>query len=90
MKVKIGNRYYDTKTEPIMFIFETEGECALAAKHRKYCSYPAGKYTREQIRQFMQGGEPEPAPREPVGLSITSDAAGTFVERAGAEPDIEV
>jgi hypothetical protein len=89
MKVKIGNRYYDTKTEPIMFIFETEGECALAAKHRKYCSYPAGKYTREQIRQFMYG-EKTAAPREPIGMSITSGTTGTFVELTDASPDIEV
>jgi hypothetical protein len=63
MKVKIGNKIYDSDKTPIMLIFDTDKERKETAKHlsemgdidsiRKYCQYPDGEDI-EKIRKFMR------------------------------------
>jgi len=63
MRVKIGNKIYDSNNTPIMLIFDTDKERKITAKHltemedkddiRKYCQYPEGEDI-ENIRKFLE------------------------------------
>jgi hypothetical protein len=60
MKVKVGNKIYDGKKEPVMVIL-TEGEkkqIAEMGKAKKYCVYPSTKYwttdNYKNIKEWMK------------------------------------
>jgi hypothetical protein len=55
MRVKIGNKIYDSKIEPIMIIFEEynkEDIRNMDDESTKYCEYPDGIST-DEIAKFM-------------------------------------
>lgn len=55
MRVKIGNKIYDSKIEPIMLILEDynkEDIKDMADESNKYCEYPDGMDTQE-VAKFM-------------------------------------
>ena len=64
MKVKIGDRIYDTKDEPIMLIFKDDEDLKQHANllsrmenkpgPRKYLMFPQEKYTVEEMQEFMK------------------------------------
>ena len=57
MKVKIGDKIYDSSDEPIMLIIgDTEKNLIanMADDATKYCSFPDKGYTEEQIKEFMK------------------------------------
>jgi len=57
MKVKIGDRIYDSKDEPIMIILEDYNKkhiSNMAEESRKYCEFP-DDVTEDQVREFMKG-----------------------------------
>ena len=55
MKVKIGNKIYDSNIEPIMIILSEEDKLNISnmEEQRKYCSYPDDIDTEEVIK-FMK------------------------------------
>jgi len=63
MKIKIGNKIYDSNKEPIMLIFETDESRKEVAEHltnmeerdsiRKYLQFPAG-YDMNKINNFKE------------------------------------
>lgn len=56
MKVKIGNKVYDSEKEPIMLILSDEDKknmSQMLPKSRKYCSYPENE-SPDKIRKWMQ------------------------------------
>lgn len=57
MKVKIGDKIYDSNETPIMIIFENmeEKECVtnMLSDARKICYFDDIKYSTEYIREFM-------------------------------------
>jgi hypothetical protein len=56
MRVKIGDKYYDSLEQPIMIVFD-EGEqdqIAYMGDLKKYCSYPNEGFTAEEIEKFME------------------------------------
>ncbi len=55
MRVKIGNKIYDSRIEPIMLILEEynkEDIKAMADESNKYCEYPDGMKV-EEVAKFM-------------------------------------
>ena len=65
MRVKIGDKIYDTKDQPIMLIFDDDEQRTTAAKHlsqmpemdavRKYCIYSSNPpMSEESLREFMK------------------------------------
>lgn len=64
MRVKIGDKIYDTEIEPIMLIFESDLEKDKVGSNlinmefkegvRKYCTYPNDNFSVEQIQEFMK------------------------------------
>jgi len=54
MRVKIGNKIYDSKIEPIMLILEeyNKEDIAHMGAAKKYCEFPDGMNTNE-IEEFM-------------------------------------
>lgn len=57
MKVKIGNKIYDSNDEPIMIILDKQDMEYISnmPKHySKYCVYPEIGYTEEDIKEFMK------------------------------------
>lgn len=59
MKVKIGNTFYDSGTEPIMIVLSTEDKENISkmGEATKYCSFPGDKYSlfsEEYITNFME------------------------------------
>jgi hypothetical protein len=57
MKVKIGDKIYDSKNEPIMIILEDynkEHISNMAKEATKYCEFP-DDITEDQVREFMKG-----------------------------------
>ena len=55
MRVKIGNKIYDSKIEPIMLILEEynkEDIANMAEETNKYCEFPDGMNTNE-VAKFM-------------------------------------
>ena len=56
MKVKIGNKIYDSKDEPIMVILSEQDKTNIASMTptaHKYCCYP-DEIPVERIREFMK------------------------------------
>lgn len=56
MKVKIGDKVYDSLKQPIMLILSNEEKDLIRnmpESLRKFCSYPEG-LTKEIIRDFMR------------------------------------
>lgn len=56
MKVKIGDKIYDSKEEPIMIILEDynkEHILNMLPEAKKYCEYP-NSITEEEAREFMK------------------------------------
>lgn len=63
MKVKIGNRIYDSEVEPIMILFDSDEERIKAGENlsnmqpkedvRKYCYFPSDMDISKVIK-FMQ------------------------------------
>jgi len=60
MRVKIGDKVYDSELEPIMLILSSEDKkniSSMTPKAKKYCSFPdSPEYTEERILEFMKGG----------------------------------
>jgi hypothetical protein len=58
MKVKIGNKIYDSEDQPIMLIltdFDKNNISNMLETNTKYCSYPANAgLTVEEIEKFME------------------------------------
>jgi sorbitol-specific phosphotransferase system component IIA len=56
MRVKIGDRIFDSLKEPIMIIFdENEKEhIANMGELFKYCSFPPEGYSVQEIEKFME------------------------------------
>jgi hypothetical protein len=55
MKVKIGNRVYDSNEEPIMLLLSEEDKSNISLMspvHFKYCSAP-GHLSQEAVLSFM-------------------------------------
>lgn len=55
MRVKIGNKIYDSNIEPIMLILEEynkEHIKNMADEAKKYCEYPEGMSVKE-VEKFM-------------------------------------
>lgn len=60
MKVKIGDKVYDSTKEPIMLILSEADKANISnmpisdryPNHRKYCSFPKGM-DRKIIEEFM-------------------------------------
>lgn len=62
LKVKIGNKIYDSNDEPIMIILDkqdVEYISDMPKHYTKYCSYPKTGYTENEIREFMKLKEGE-------------------------------
>ena len=61
MKVKIGNRVYDSSKEPIMLILTTQNKRDISgmATLSKYCEFPEKGHSQEDIKKFMKEGEDE-------------------------------
>jgi hypothetical protein len=56
MKVKIDNKIYDAKDQPIMVILNKGGKQQIADMHpdaTKYCQYSIG-FTPEEIKDWMR------------------------------------
>ncbi len=61
MKVKIGDQMFDSENEAIMIILSPEDKnniSSMAPEATKYCSYPEGCYTEEEIKCFMTVVQP--------------------------------
>lgn len=59
MKVKVGNKIYDSKNEPIMIILEDYNKKHIRnmdKKAKKYCQFP-DHITEDQAREFMKTDE---------------------------------
>ena len=57
MKVKIGNRIYDSEHEIIMIILSDADKKNIAEMHpdcEKYCSYPSDIYQPKFVEQWMK------------------------------------
>ena len=57
MKVKIGNKIYDSTVQPIMLIledYEKEHIKNMIPESKKYCSFPEF-VSKEEIEKFMEG-----------------------------------
>lgn len=57
LKVKIGNKIYDSNDEPIMIILDkqdVEYISNMPTNNTKYCSYPETGYTEGEIKEFMK------------------------------------
>ncbi len=57
MIVKIADKIYDSNEEPIMIILDEsdkENIKNIDVYHARYCSFPTGKYTTEEIDKFME------------------------------------
>jgi len=62
LKVKIGNKIYDSKDGPIMVILSSldkENISNMGVSNLKYCSFPRGVYSQEEIEEFMELKEGE-------------------------------
>jgi len=56
MKVKIGNKIYDSEKEPVMLILSDEDKKLISnmrAIDKKYCSYPF-ELGQELAKKFMK------------------------------------
>jgi len=56
MKIKIGDKIYDAKDEPIMVILEGNDKENIKKMHpmaTKYCSFPE-EFSSDQIKEFMK------------------------------------
>jgi hypothetical protein len=61
MKVKIGNRIYNSNNEPIMIIFDIGEKGLIEDMHpqdMKFCAHPQGTDTKT-IEHFMNGDFPK-------------------------------
>ena len=59
MKVKIGDKIYDSKEEPIMIILEDYNKDHISNMSEdayKYCEFP-DNITESEAKQFMKTGE---------------------------------
>lgn len=57
MKVKIGDKTYDSNKEPIMIILsvkDKEDIKSMISSATKYCSFPENGFTEERILKFME------------------------------------
>lgn len=62
LKVKIGNKIYDSNDEPIMIILDkqdVEHISDMPKHYTKYCVYPEIGYTEDKIREFIKLKEGE-------------------------------
>ncbi len=56
MRVKIGNKMFDSEKEPIMVILskkDKENICNMRQEDTKYCGYPKGA-SETAIEKFMK------------------------------------
>lgn len=56
MRVKIGDKIYDSKKEPIMLILEEYNKNDIRNMHedaRKYCEFP-DTMSEDEIKEFMK------------------------------------
>ena len=56
MKVKIGDKIYDSKEETVMLILNEEEKKQIAKMHlncTRYCIYQEDKITIKQIKEWM-------------------------------------
>jgi len=60
MKVKIGNKIYDSSKQPIMLILDDEEKMLIGSMQKsdkKFCSYPQTNYwirnNFENVKKFM-------------------------------------
>lgn len=59
MKVKVGDKIYDSMVEPIMLIMshnDRELIKMMKPDAHKYCTHPTS-YTKEAIEKFMEKGK---------------------------------
>ncbi|MEX2462057.1 MAG: hypothetical protein WD469_12330 [Paenibacillaceae bacterium] len=72
MKVKIGNKVYDSTQQPVLIIFD-QGEQELigsmSPEHMKFCSFPEDSNI-EVIEQFMKY---EPEDLNQLTMAIDND-----------------
>ena len=58
MKVKVGDKIYDSEKEPILLILNSDDRMnisLMAPKATRFCSYPRkGPYDNDFIRKFME------------------------------------
>lgn len=59
MKVKIGDKIYDSREQPIMVILSEMDKDYIATmgEKKKYCCYPLEGYPPEKIRKWMEEEE---------------------------------
>jgi len=56
MKIKVKDKIYDSKDEPIMVILEDHNKkdiCNMAPEAKKYCEFP-DTMSEEEAREFMK------------------------------------
>jgi hypothetical protein len=56
MKVKVGDKIYDSEKEPIMVILsesDKENICNMLSEATKYCSFP-DEMSLEYVKEFMK------------------------------------
>ena len=56
MKVKIGDKIYDSNDEPIMIILEDVDKYNIKnmGDAKKYCSFPGGRYESTDVSSWMK------------------------------------
>ena len=56
MKVKIGDKIYDTEVQPIMIILSDKDKENISNMEAttKYCGYPNEGWSEEEIIEFMK------------------------------------
>lgn len=60
MKVKVGDKIYDEKFEPVMVILSPQDKLNIASLPEgatRYCAYPEGKHTDEEIKKWIREGD---------------------------------
>jgi hypothetical protein len=57
MKVKIGDKIYDSEEQPIMVVLSPADKKNIGNMdhaHTKYCSYTCKGFSEEEIEEFME------------------------------------
>jgi hypothetical protein len=61
MKVKVGDKIYDSATTPIMLVLEEQDKNLIrfmSPKDHKFCAFPKG-LTEKEIKEFMKISDKE-------------------------------
>jgi len=54
MKVKVGDKVYDSLKQPIMVILEAQDRKNIANMPPRYCQYNHDNFTTDEIREWME------------------------------------